>query len=119
MRNPMLFKSRVFQSIFLAIYTGGLYFNAGRKDYTDQINWAAIVGYFFFLAISSMMSSLSPVTLVFPAERQVFLKEESARMYSVVPYFMSRNIIEIPYMVLLPLLFNVIIYWMVGQSSTP
>lgn len=77
-----------------------------------------MVGYFFFLAISNMMASLSPVTLVFPAEKEVFLKEENSRLYSVLPYFLSRNIIELPYLVVLPLIFNCIIYWMVGQAST-
>lgn len=70
----MMLKSRLFQAVFLGIYTGGLYFNAGKKDYTDPIGWSTMVGYFFFIAISFMMGSLSPVTLVFPTEKEVFLK---------------------------------------------
>ena len=38
-RNPLLVKSRVFQVLFLSVYYGGLYFNAGRKDYTNYDNW--------------------------------------------------------------------------------
>jgi ABC-type multidrug transport system permease subunit len=117
-RNPMIFKSRVFQSIFLAVYIGGLYFNAGKQDYTDTIAWQTIVGYFFFQAIGNMMASLTPVSLIFPQEREVFLKEENSRLYGVAPYFISRNLVEIPYLIVFPLLFNVIIYWMVGQAST-
>ncbi len=117
-RNPMILKSRIFQSIFLAIYTGGLYFNAGKQSYTETVSWYSIVGYFFFLSISHMMASLSPVTLVFPSEKEVFLKEENSRLYGVLPYFLSRNIVELPYVVVIPLIFNCIIYWMVGQAST-
>jgi hypothetical protein len=75
LRNPVILKGKIFQTIFLAIYTGGVYFGAGRKNYEDVINWQTMVGYFFFLAISCMMSTLSPISLVFPLERDVFLKE--------------------------------------------
>jgi len=73
-RNPMLFKSRFIQSIFLGLFMGGVYFNAGRKDYITQTNWVAIIGFFFFSAIGSLMSALAPMSLVFPTERAVFLK---------------------------------------------
>lgn len=53
---------------------GGVYFNAGRKDYITQTNWVAIIGFFFFSAIGSLMSALAPMSLVFPTERAVFLK---------------------------------------------
>ncbi len=113
-----MLKSRLFQAVFLGIYTGGLYFNAGKQDYTDPIGWSTMVGYFFFIAISYMMGSLSPVTLVFPTEKEVFLKQENARLYSVLPYFLSRNIVELPYLFILPIIICSILYWMVGQAST-
>jgi len=62
----MIIKSRFFQSLFLGVYVGGLYFNAGRQDYTTYTEWMSITGYLFFLCISHMMASLSPVTLIFP-----------------------------------------------------
>jgi hypothetical protein len=71
----MIVKSKIFQGIFLGIYVGGLYFSAGRQSYTDIIPWATITGFLFFINISSMMSQLAPVTLVFPTERSIFLKE--------------------------------------------
>ena len=40
-------------------------------------------------------------------------------MYTVYAYFVSRNIIEIPYSVVFPLLQSLIMYWFVGLSSTP
>lgn len=89
----MVMKSRIVQVIFVSIYTGGLYFNAGRKDYMDVINWNAITGYLFFISMDLFMQSLMPTTLTFPLERLVFLKEENSKMYTLVPYFISRNII--------------------------
>ena len=63
-------------------------------------------------------SALTPVQLVFPMDRTVFLKEESAKLYSTFAYFMSRNIIEIPYSIIFPLLQTLILYWFVGLTST-
>ena len=111
-RNPMLFKSRLIQSIVTGIYIGGVFFDAGRRDYTPQTYWFAIIGFFFFLSISALMFALAPVTLIFPIERAVFLKEENSRLYTVLPYFLSRNVIEIPYLIVMPLVFNLsLVVW--------
>ena len=48
----------------------------------------------------------------------MFLKEEGSRFYGVLPYFISRNLVEIPYQLLFPMLTSLILYWMVGQAST-
>jgi ABC-type multidrug transport system ATPase subunit len=65
-RNPIVMQSRICQVIFMSIYTGGLYFNAGRKDYTNTINWYAIIGYMFFVAMDLYMQAMIPVAITFP-----------------------------------------------------
>lgn len=65
-RNPMLFRAKIFQSIFMALFVGGLFFDIGLKDYTQRTNWQSITGFLFFLTINSMMMTLSPITLTFP-----------------------------------------------------
>jgi hypothetical protein len=74
LRNPLLIKSRFIQTIFISIYAAGVYCKFSG-DYTNQISWYKYTGFFFFLSISMMMIALAPVTLVFPTERSVFLKE--------------------------------------------
>jgi len=61
--------------LIIALFTGGLYFNAGGKDYTDTVNWNTISGYIFFMSIAIVTESKTSVALVFPQERNVFLKE--------------------------------------------
>lgn len=46
------------------------------------------------------------------------MKEENSKLYSVNSYYFGRTLIEIPYLVLLPILFSVIIYWMVGFNDS-
>jgi ABC-type multidrug transport system permease subunit len=117
-RNPTLVKSRFIQILYLTIYIGGLYFNAGRKDYTDRISWITITGFLFFVTLDILFQAMMPIALVFPSERAVFLKEENSKMYGVVPYFISRNIVDIPFSFILPAIYCLVIYWMVGLSST-
>ena len=119
LRNPVLVKSRFIQIIYLTIYIGGLYFNAGRKDYTNILNWNTIAGFFFFIVLDVLFQGLVPLALVFPTERAVFLKEENSKMYGVVSYFISRNIVDIPFLLILPAIYSLVTYWMVGLSSTP
>ena len=118
-KHPLMVRGRVIQTFILSIYVGGLVFSAGRKDYTVYENWKAIGGFMFFSAMSSMMQSINPNILNFPSERQIFLKEEGAKMYSLTSYFLSRNLVELPFTLIFPLIFSLIAYWMVGLALTP
>lgn len=72
----------------------------------------------FFLSTSCFMSAMSPVILTFPLEKAVFLKEQSSKLYSVFPYFISRNIIELPIQVIVPLINSLIVFWMIDFKSS-
>ena len=91
-RNPMLIKLRLVQTIFMGVYTGGVYARFSG-DYTEQNNWRAVSGFLFFLSINLLFLALVPVELVFPIERVVFLKEEGSKMYGTFSYWMSRNVV--------------------------
>ena len=62
----MLVKLRFIQTVFSAIYTAGLY-SKFTGNYTDRLNWSALVGFFFFLTINMLMFGLAPVQLIFPS----------------------------------------------------
>lgn len=65
-----------------------------------------------------MMVSLVPLTIIFTKEREVFLKEEGSKLYSTTAYFISRNLIEIPYAFIFPIIQSLIVYWFSGLSNT-
>ena len=73
-RNPMLIKLRFIQTVFISIYAGGLYAQF-TGDYKEKLNWQALTGFFFFTTINVLMFGLAPVQLIFPSERDIFLKE--------------------------------------------
>lgn len=43
----MLIRAKLFQAIFMALYIGGIYFDAGTKDYTRRTSWQSVTGYLF------------------------------------------------------------------------
>ena len=114
----MLIKLRVFQTIFMSVYIGGLYYRFSGNYLEDVNNWKSLTGFLFFITVNLLFNSLVPVELVFPLERVVFLKEESAKMYGTFSYWMSRNVVELPYIIFFPLLQSLILYWFVGLSNT-
>jgi hypothetical protein len=70
----LVVRARFLQTIFLALYVGGIYWNKGQGNYLDRQTWISITGFFFFLSINNMVMSLSPVAITFPLEREVFLR---------------------------------------------
>jgi hypothetical protein len=77
----MVVKSRILSSIILGLFVGGVYWRIGR-NYIDTtgnevrtVDFMTLTGLLFFLSLTGFMSSLTPVSIVFPKERVVFLKE--------------------------------------------
>ena len=65
-----------------------------------------------------LMASLGPIALSFPNEKLTYYKESSQNLYSAGTYFLSKNIIEIPFAITISMIFSSITYWMIGLSDT-
>jgi ABC-type multidrug transport system permease subunit len=112
-------KGRIIQTVILALFTGAIYWRIPKGDVVNM-NQRAIWdknGFLFFNSISLFMSSMNPVILTFPAERGVFLKEENAKLYKAVNYFIGRTLIEIPFLIFAPVVWAMIIYWMIELND--
>lgn len=90
----------------------------GRRDLTDSINWHAFTGILFFLVIHGYNSAVIPTSVFFPLDRNVFLKEKRSQLYTIAPYFISKNLVDLPYTFLFPLICSLIFYWFLGLSSS-
>lgn len=107
-------KAKVLQGIFLSLFAGGLFFNAGKKDLTVLGEWNYFAGCLFFISINAFTTSLSPITITFPIERPIFLKEQDSKMYSVWDYSIARFLMDLPELTLVPLINCIILYFMIG-----
>jgi hypothetical protein len=61
-----------------------------------------------------MFGSVMGTLTVYGAEKAVFVREYGARMYGLPAYFWSRWAVQLPILLVGPLLLSSIAYWMVG-----
>ena len=52
--------------------------------------------------------------ITFQMERDVFLREQYNNMYNPVAYFIAKNMVEVPAIIIAPLLQLLVIYWGAG-----
>ena len=64
-----------------------------------------------------MMMGLYGTLLTFEMEREVFLREYGDKSYGILPYFISKTVIEIPFMFLFPIIFSAMVYFAIGFSG--
>lgn len=72
----------------------------------------------FMMTMMLFMLQMFSNVLVFQMERPVFLREYCNQMYGLAPYYASKMFIEIPVLILIPLVMQVIVYWAIGFNST-
>eukprot|EP00667_Euglena_gracilis_P009350 EG_transcript_9492 len=111
-RNKMLFRVRLGQSIFFGVFVGCIFLRLGY----DQAAISARMGAVFFTLINQTMPSLMGIVHTFPAEKAVLRREHANGMYSIFPYFFSKFVSELPFQVLLPVIYSSIFYWLVGLN---
>eukprot|EP00090_Calanus_glacialis_P000149 TRINITY_DN10091_c0_g1_i1.p1 TRINITY_DN10091_c0_g1~~TRINITY_DN10091_c0_g1_i1.p1 ORF type:complete len:664 (-),score=109.27 TRINITY_DN10091_c0_g1_i1:412-2403(-) len=114
MKEPMVTRIRFFQVITAAIVFGLLYFDQSL----DQKGIMNINGVIFLCVINMSFSNMFMVVNLFCQEIPLFLREHFNGMYSTYAYFFSKQIVELPIVFTIPLLFISIIYFMVGLNSS-
>ncbi|CAK84182.1 unnamed protein product (macronuclear) [Paramecium tetraurelia] len=114
-RDRVLVKGRIIISVFLGLLIGGIFWDAANKPGFKGTQ--STTGGLFFLVISNFMQALNAVIIQFPAERDVFLREENSKLYSTFAYFVGKSSIEIPFLILFPIIQQLIGYWMIGLND--
>ncbi|KAL4474984.1 hypothetical protein ABPG74_001680 [Tetrahymena malaccensis] len=117
-RNPILLRARLGQSIIIALFIGLIYLDIPKptehytiRDINDKN------GVLFFFTISMFMMTLNPCMLTFPSQKQVFLREENSKLYSVFPYFVGRLVVDMIPVIIFPFISSCIAYWMIGLNN--
>ena len=68
------------------------------------------------MTMNITMNAIQNVILIFPDERPVFLREVNNNMYNVGPYFLAKISSEMPFSILMPTTFGIIVYFAVGLN---
>uniref|UniRef100_A0A0N4ZNY3 ABC transporter domain-containing protein n=1 Tax=Parastrongyloides trichosuri TaxID=131310 RepID=A0A0N4ZNY3_PARTI len=110
LREPMLLKVRLFQSILIAVILGVVYFQTPVTQAT-VMNINGVL----FQAVSNLNFMFQFVIVyILYDEQPIFLREHHSSLYRVDAYFIAKNVADIPQFVLYPVVFSTILYWMVG-----
>ena len=112
-RQPMLSVMKIVQALFLSILIILIYHNNGNDSKSIQ----NIAGVLFFCVINLVSTAIQSQILTFPIERPVFLKEYSEDLYGVVPYFLSKMMCEIPFLVIFSVTYSCIVYFVVPFNA--
>lgn len=73
-----------------------------------------VLGAIFFVCTNIFMGNMFNSILVFQAERPVFLREQSNKMYGPLPYFLSKVVMDTPVLLVSPMLAALISYFSMG-----
>ncbi len=57
-RNPKILRSKVFQTIFIGLFVGGLFFDIGTREYTNRQVFTTLIGFLFFSTINALFGTL-------------------------------------------------------------
>ena len=112
-RNSAANFARVAQSIFMAVVLGILYFQID----TDQSTVADRNGLFFFIIINASFNETMPTIAAFAMQRVVFFRERDSRTYSILAYWIAKQMSMLFLQLAIPSVYCAIIYWMVGFQS--
>ncbi|KAJ3025449.1 UNVERIFIED_CONTAM: ATP-binding cassette sub- G member 1 [Siphonaria sp. JEL0065] len=114
-RNPMVVKAKFAQSVIISLIIGLLFQGTGTNlDYAGAQNRN---GMLFFSVINNVMSSTISNLSIFGEEKAVFSREFGAGYYGLPPYFFSKILVELPFQILFPWVFSLIVYWFVGLQN--
>jgi len=75
-------------------------------------------GALFFVCTNSAFGAMSNITLVFPIERPIFLREVNNGMYRVSSYFWAKILSELPMAIVLPFFQGAMTFYGIGFNNS-
>ncbi len=109
---PMNFK--LLQTFLLAFLSVSIFWKMPRNNYAELTGF---IGYVFYCVMIQMFVGILGTILVFIDERPLFLREQANRMYGIIPYYIAKDLIDLPLNMFIPLFFS-FFYFGMGTNVT-
>ncbi|XP_076252829.1 ATP-binding cassette sub-family G member 1 [Rhynchophorus ferrugineus] len=103
--------NRLLAHVVIGLLFGYLYQGVGANANQILANYVYLYGTMLLNVYTGKMS----VTLSFPLEMKILIREHFNRWYKLSPYLMSIVLIEIPFQLMCTWTYIVISYWLTGQ----
>lgn len=99
--------------VLVAAMLGFLYKDIGNEASKVPGNIACLFFFVLFLFFSNAM----PTVLTFPLEAAVFFREYANNWYSLLAYYLSKVLADLPFLVLNPTVFVLLAYYLTDQPT--
>ncbi|KAG7378511.1 hypothetical protein PHYPSEUDO_009969 [Phytophthora pseudosyringae] len=109
-RDRLGFRAAIFQTLFISLIVGLIYLQLELNQKGIQ----NFTGGFFFLIVNQTFGSANPVFISVPMELPIIIREYRAGLYHLFSWYLSKNVSEIPMQILLPIIFFVPAYLLIG-----
>ncbi|ETM53730.1 hypothetical protein L914_02818, partial [Phytophthora nicotianae] len=109
-RDRFAFHAAIFQTLFISLVVGLIFLQLDL----DQDGIQNFTGGFFFLVVNQTFASANPVFISVPMELPIIIREYKAGLYHLFSWYFSKNVSEFPMQILLPILFFVPVYFLMG-----
>lgn len=93
-RNRMVFQVKLLQNIAVGLLVGLIYYDTDSKSVPTQVQDRN--GALYFIVVSQFFGASMGFVSVFSVEKAVFMREYGAGYYSIIPYFASKVLVEVP-----------------------
>ncbi|CAG9864008.1 unnamed protein product [Phyllotreta striolata] len=113
MKDSLIIKVRTLQTMMTSLLIGLIYY--GQE--LNQNGVMNINGVLFIFLTNMTFQNVFAVIHVFTSETLVFLREHRNGMYRTDVYFLSKTLAELPFFILLPVLFTSVCYYIIGLNG--
>lgn len=110
MRNRKMWLSQIIQTIIIAVLIGTVFLQIGRGQPSATRRQPVL----FFCVVNQGVFGALIVINTFPSERKIVLRERAAGTYYSSAYFMAKIASDTVLQLLMPIIFSIIVYWLVG-----
>eukprot|EP00164_Ancoracysta_twista_P001239 GFYU01001625.1.p1 GENE.GFYU01001625.1~~GFYU01001625.1.p1 ORF type:complete len:684 (+),score=198.94 GFYU01001625.1:158-2209(+) len=112
LREPMALGTQLSYTILIPLMMGSVY-------YQLPLDQTGVYDRLAFISFTVMFQSFIAFdqALLFPKERQVFIQDHTAGLYSVLSFYLAHSLGDLPFHLLFAWISGSTCYWMVGFQS--
>jgi len=115
-REPRLFRARLMQTVCIALFMLCVFW--GLDDYAAEGDISSMVGAIYFICVCQMFLNFLPTVIVSQRGRPVYMRERASDLYDIWVYATTKLLAELPAMLLIPFLLNLMLYFAIGFQNS-